>query len=126
MDGTLVPMGRAKDSVGSYGERVAVAYLQQQGMVLLDRNWRCSAGEIDAVLREGDVLVIAEVKTRRGADFGVPAEALVPAKVARLRRLAVLLLAQSRLRPREVRFDVVSVLPQLRGAAQVEHLRGAF
>jgi putative endonuclease len=119
-------MGRAKDGVGSYGERVAVAYLIGQGMVLLDRNWRCPAGEIDAVLRDGEVLVIAEVKTRRCGDFGPLAEALVPAKVARLRRLAVLWLAQSRVHPREVRFDVVSVLPQRRGAAAVEHLRGAF
>jgi putative endonuclease len=119
-------MGRAKDSVGSYGERVAVAYLIDQGMVLLDRNWRCSAGEIDAVFRDGDVLVIAEVKTRRGTRFGTPAEALLPAKVARLRRLAVLWLAQSRVRPKEIRFDVVSVRPGRRGAARVEHLRGAF
>jgi putative endonuclease len=119
-------MRQAKDTVGAYGERVAVRYLLDQGMVLLDRNWRCSVGEIDAVLREGDVLVFAEVKTRRSDRFGTPAEALVPTKVARLRRLATLWLAQSRLRPREVRFDVVSVLPQLVGAAEVEHLRGAF
>jgi putative endonuclease len=119
-------MGRAKDSVGSYGERVAVAYLIAQGMVLLDRNWRCAAGEIDAILRDGDVLVIAEVKTRRSEEFGPPAAAVVPAKVARLRRLAVLWLAQSRIRPREVRFDVISVRPGRRGAAAVEHLRGAF
>jgi len=124
--GTLTAMGRAKDGVGSYGESVAVAYLVRQGMLLLDRNWRCPAGEIDAILRDGDVLVIAEVKTRRGTEFGLPAEALVPAKVARLRRLASLWLAQSRLRPREVRFDVISVLPQPRGAAHIEHLRGAF
>jgi len=119
-------MRRAKDSVGAYGERVAVDYLVRQGMVLLARNWRCPAGEIDAVLRDGDVLVIAEVKTRRGDAFGTPAEALVPKKVARLRRLAALWLAQARVRPREVRFDVVSVLPQRRGAARVEHVRGAF
>ncbi|HKT05607.1 MAG TPA: YraN family protein [Rugosimonospora sp.] len=119
-------MRRAKDSVGAYGERVAVEYLIQQGMQLLDRNWRCPAGEIDAILREGEVLVIAEVKTRRSAAYGAPAEALVPAKVARLRRLAALWLAHTRVRPREVRFDVVSVLPQPRGRAQVEHVRGAF
>src|SRR5262249_38672669 len=47
----------AKDAVGRYGERVAVDYLTAQGMLLLDRNWRCSAGEIDAILRDGDTLV---------------------------------------------------------------------
>jgi putative endonuclease len=119
-------MTRAKDAVGAYGERVAVRYLIDQGMVLLDRNWRCGTGELDAVLRDGDTLVFAEVKTRRGSAFGAPAEALVPKKVRRLRRLAALWLAQSRIRPHEVRFDVVSVLPQGAGAATVEHLRGAF
>jgi putative endonuclease len=119
-------MTRAKDAVGAYGERVAVRYLTGQGMVLLDQNWRCPAGEIDAVLRDGDVLVVAEVKTRRSNRFGTPAEALTPAKVARLRRLAAIWLAQARIRPREVRFDVVSVLPRPAGPAEVEHLRGAF
>jgi putative endonuclease len=46
--------------------------------------------------------------------------------VTRLRRLAAIWLAQSTLRPRQVRFDVVSVLPQATGPATVEHLRGAF
>src|SRR5437867_3314667 len=118
-------MGRAKDGVGKYGEHVAVEYLVGQGMQVLDRNWRCPAGEIDALLRDGDALVVVEIKTRRSGTFGTPAEALVPAKVTRLRRLAAMWLAQSRLHPPEVRFDVVSVVPQPRGAAKIEHLRGA-
>jgi putative endonuclease len=119
-------MTRTRNAVGAYGERVAVRYLIDQGMVVLDRNWRCAAGELDAVLRDGDTLVFAEVKTRRGARFGTPAEAVVGAKAGRMRRLATLWLAQSSLHPREVRFDVVSVLPQPAGPATVEHLRGAF
>ena len=119
-------MARAKDAVGAYGERVAVAYLLAQGMVLLDRNWRGSAGEIDIVLRDGSAVVFCEVKTRRGNRFGAPAEAVVARKVRRLRRLAAQWLAESGVRPTEVRFDVVSVLPQPAGAARVEHLRGAF
>jgi putative endonuclease len=119
-------VARAKDAVGAYGERVALAYLVRQGMVPLDRNWRGPSGEIDIVLREGEVIVFCEVKTRRSTRFGVPAEALVPAKVRRLRRLAAQWLAAAQVHPHQVRFDVVSVLPQARGAARVEHLRGAF
>ena len=119
-------MTRAKDAVGAYGERVAVRYLVDQGMVLLDRNWRCGTGELDAILRDGDTLVFAEVKTRRSGRFGTPAEAVVPAKVTRMRRLAAQWLAQSAVRPREVRFDVVSVLARPAGPATVEHLRDAF
>jgi putative endonuclease len=117
-------MGRATDAVGSYGEQVAVDYLVAQGMRLLDRNWRRPAGELDAVLWDGDVLVIVEVKTRRGNRFGTPVEAILPAKVVRLRRLAALWLAERDAHPREVRFDAVSVVAQPRGAARVEHLRG--
>jgi putative endonuclease len=120
-------MTRAKDAVGAYGERVAVAHLLAEGMVLLERNWRTATGEIDAILRDADgTVVFCEVKTRRSLKFGAPVEAVVVAKARRLRRLAAEWLAASGLRPVEVRFDVVSVLPQPAGAARVEHLRGAF
>jgi putative endonuclease len=119
-------MGRAKDAVGRYGEQVAVDYLVAQGMHLLDRNWRCTAGEIDAILRDGDALVFVEVKTRRGNAFGTPVEAVGWAKRARLRRLAAIWLAESRVRAPEIRFDLVGVLPQRAGAAAIDHVRSAF
>jgi putative endonuclease len=120
-------MTKARRAVGAYGERVAVAHLRAAGLVLLDRNWRCADGELDIVARDGeDTLVICEVKTRRSGAYGPPAAAVDRAKARRLRRLAAAWLAASGLHPREVRFDVVSVLPQRRGPARVEHLRGAF
>lgn len=122
----VVTMTRAKDAVGAYGERVAVSYLVDQGMSLLERNWRGTAGEIDIIARDGDALVFCEVKTRRRETFGTPAEAVVPAKVRRLRRLAAQWLSGRGLNSVEVRFDVVSVRPQRSGPATVEHLRGAF
>src|SRR5947207_887730 len=85
-----------------------------------------AGGGLGACLRAGDTLAFAEVKTRRGGRFGAPAEAVVPATVTRLARLAARWLAQSALRPREVRFDVVSVLARPAGPATVEHLRDAF
>jgi putative endonuclease len=116
----------AKDAVGRYGERVAVDYLTAHGMRLLDRNWRCSAGEIDAILRDGDTLVFAEVKTRRSDKYGTPADAVGHVKQSRLRRLATIWLAQTDVHPTEIRFDLVCVFAQPAGAADVEHLRGAF
>jgi putative endonuclease len=115
---------RAKDAVGRYGERVAARYLCEQGMVVLDRNWRCAVGEIDIVARDGDTLVVCEVKTRSGVGFGSPAECVTTAKAARLRRLAALWLSEHSVRPRAVRLDVVGVLRSARGPAAVEHLRG--
>lgn len=117
---------RAKDGVGAYGERVAARHLQQHGLVVLERNWRCPDGEVDIVAREGDALVFCEVKTRRSERYGLPVEAVVAAKTARLRRLAGRWLHESGVHAETVRFDVVSVWPQRSGRALVEHRRGAF
>lgn len=119
-------MTNVNQAVGAYGERLAAAQLVEAGLVVLDRNWRGAAGEVDIIARDGDVLVLCEVKTRRGPGFGTPAEAVVPRKVARLRRLASEWLATSGVRPREVRFDVVEVLARPGRAPQVRHIVGAF
>ena len=113
-----------KDAVGAYGERVAAAHLVAAGMVVLERNWRCPAGEIDIVARDGDVLVFCEVKTRTSVEFGSPLEAVTPRKAARLRRLAAAWMTERALRVPEVRIDLVGVLRPRRGPAQVEHVRG--
>jgi len=119
-------MTGAKDAVGAYGERVAARTLTDAGMRVLDRNWRCLTGELDIVALDGDAGVFCEVKTRRGEAFGAPVEAVVPAKVRRLRALASLWLAEHPDTRGEVRFDVVSVWLQPAGPAAVEHLRAAF
>lgn len=114
--------GAQNKSTGDYGERVAAAWLTERGMVVLDRNWSCPQGELDLVLRDGDVLVVCEVKTRRSAAYGHPLEAVTPIKFARLRRLAAVWIEQHDVRPREVRIDMVGVLRSERGAARVEHV----
>ncbi len=110
--------------LGDYGEAIAGRYLRDLGMQVLDRNWRCRWGEIDIVARDGDCLVVCEVKTRRGVHFGTPIEAVTRAKLARLRRLAALWLAEHELGFDDVRVDVIGVLRPPSGPAQVEHLRG--
>jgi putative endonuclease len=119
-------MTKARQAVGAYGERLASRYLEDQGLVVLARNWRCADGEIDLILADGEDVVFCEVKTRRGSLFGSPAEAVGRTKVQRLRRLAGRWLAESRMGAREVRFDVVEVKPQRRGAALIEHIPAAF
>lgn len=117
---------RAKDAVGRYGEDVAARYLTGLGWAVLDRNWRGADGELDIVARHGQELVVVEVKTRRGDGFGHPAEAVTPAKLARLRRLTAQWLEAHDARPRSIRIDVLAIRLPSRGAAQVEHLRGVL
>jgi putative endonuclease len=116
----------ARRVVGDAGEDAVAKWYAAAGYTVLARNWRVRAGELDLVLRSGGVLVFCEVKTRRGDAYGRPAEAIRPDKVRRLRRLATRWLAESEVRPRDLRFDVVEVLPQARGATLVEHIRAAF
>ncbi len=118
-------MTNVRRALGEWGERLAAAHLTEAGMVLLDRNWRTSAGEIDIVARDGEAVVFCEVKTRRGKGFGEGSEAVDGEKTRRLRHLATQWLASSGIRARLVRFDVVSVF--VGGAKPViDHIRGAF
>jgi putative endonuclease len=127
--GQPVPMTQATPTdrsreLGRYGEAYAARHLIDQGMVVLDRNWRCAAGEIDLVLRDGDVLVVCEVKTRSSTAFGAPLETVTSAKAERLQRLAALWLEERGIRPAGVRVDLVGVLLRRRGAPEVEHAVG--
>lgn len=120
-------------SLGRYGERLAARYLRERGLEVLDQNWRCDLGEIDIVARDGDCLVVCEVKTRRSTSFGEPVEAVNYRKLARLRRLAAVWLAQRHGRAggggvalASVRVDVVGVLRPRRGPCQIKHLVGVL
>ena len=111
-------------ALGAYGERVAAQHLVDQGMVLLDRNWRCDEGELDLLLRDGRVLVACEVKTRTSLDHGSPHEAVTDEKLRRLQRLALRWARTHGVRPPEIRVDLVAVLRPRRGPALVEHVPG--
>jgi putative endonuclease len=113
-----------KQAIGAYGETLAMRHLVAQGMVLLDRNWRCEAGEIDLVLRDGDVLVICEVKTRSSVRYGTPHEAVTDIKLARLRRLATRWVEERGVAVRDIRIDMVGIVRPRRGSSIVDHVRG--
>jgi putative endonuclease len=113
----------AKDTLGKRGEDRAVRYLEERGYRLIDRNWRCSQGEIDIIVQRGDETVFVEVKTRTSVAFGHPFEAITPAKLARLKRLAAAWCAQSDRRTPRVRIDAVAVVGADEDAV-VEHLSG--
>ncbi|ARP72571.1 hypothetical protein LK08_27970 [Streptomyces sp. MUSC 125] len=119
-------MSRARSALGKYGEDLAARWLARAGMTVLERNWRCGrTGEIDIVARDGDVLVVCEVKTRRSSSYEHPMAAVTSGKVARLRHLAELWVHGHGGAPAGgVRIDLLGVLLPRRGAPSVEHVRG--
>jgi putative endonuclease len=108
-------------ALGAYGEKLAERWYVQEGYVVVARNWRCGTGEIDLLVRRGNQLVVAEVKTRSSDRFGVPAYAVNAAKQRKLRALAQAWLASTDEYFDEVRFDVVSVIGR-----DVEVIQAAF
>ena len=113
-----------RGAVGQFGEDLAARHLAGLGYTIRVRNWRCARGEIDLIAQDQGCLVVVEVKTRRSSTFGDPLEAITPAKLARLRRLAGLYLAQLPEHVAAIRIDAVSVVIPARGAPIVEHLQG--
>lgn len=113
-----------KDDLGRLGEQLAAEYLQQAGIRILDRNWRCADGELDIVAAERRVLVACEVKTRSGVTFGSPLEAISRRKQARLRRLAVSWIQAHGVLFDEVRIDVIGLVRDRAGHFTIEHVRG--
>lgn len=113
--------------IGHYGEQLAAEYLRSAGMVVLDRNWRPRGlgvrGELDLVARDGDELVIVEVKTRRSIAFGAPSEAVTARKLRSLRSLALAWLDDRCIHAPKLRFDVIAVTLPPAGQPVIEHLR---
>ena len=111
--------------LGKEGERVAELYLKHKGYKLVERNYRCSAGELDLIVLERRVVVFVEVKTRSGHGFGSPLEAVEFHKQRKMIQAAQYFLSEKRLHQRDARFDVVGISWPGREPV-VEHIENAF
>jgi putative endonuclease len=115
----------AKQVLGREGERIAEQYLKKKGYKLVERNYRCSLGEVDLIALDRRVIVFVEVKTRSGHGFGSPLEAVERRKQRKMMQAAQYFLSQKRLHQRDARFDVVGISWPGREPV-VEHIENAF
>lgn len=100
---------RAHLAFGRRAEERVAALLRTQGAVVLDRNYRTPRGEIDLVVRDGEVIVFVEVRARRSEAHGTPAETVKAPKQASILRAARAWLSAHALEDARVRFDVVTL-----------------
>lgn len=113
MNGSSSAANRAR---GAYGEALVARWYEAQGYRVIDRNWRDGPrGELDLVVERTDGLVVfCEVKARASAAYGHPFDAITPAKLARVRRLAAAWLAAHPCEDpgvaRGIRIDAAAVL----------------
>ena len=121
----MMPVSNGRLLLGKQGERVAELYLQKKGYKVVERNYRCSGGELDLIVLDRRVVVFVEVKTRTGDGFGTPLEAVEFRKQQRMIRAAQFFLAEKNLQQRDARFDVVGVSWPGKDPV-VEHIENAF
>jgi putative endonuclease len=113
-------------TIGARGEEIAVAYLRGQKYAIVERNFRCKAGEVDIVARDGATLVFVEVKTRRTMSFGPPQASVTPFKQRQISKAALVWLAKHRHQDASARFDVIAILLPDHAVPAIEHIRNAF
>jgi putative endonuclease len=100
-------LARHRRDLGAWGEDLALRYLQDRGLILLARNWRCREGELDLV-------------------FGLPTETVTEEKAGRIRRAAQRWLREFRIGWCPVRYDVVTILAEPGTQARLQHIEAAF
>ncbi len=97
-------------SLGAYGEKATIDYLESRGYKILEKNYRCRLGEIDIIAADGDTIAFVEVKTRRSAKFGQPSDSVNYTKQMKIIKTALFYITKRRLTDWMSRFDVVEVL----------------
>ena len=129
-------MATSRQATGQLGEEIAVRVLQEAGLSIVERNWRCSAGELDIVAEEigpdyasgasdAPWLVLVEVHTRSTLSHGNARQAFTPRKQAKLREVAGHYLQEKGWRG-PWRIDAVAVQLDRNGReVSVEHIRHA-
>ena len=98
----------AKQIRGQKGEDQALKYLQQQGLRLIKRNFRCRTGEIDLIMQDAETVVFVEVRLRAKSDFGGALASITPAKQKRIISAAQNYLQKLPRQP-ACRFDAITI-----------------
>ncbi|PWG79493.1 YraN family protein [Pararcticibacter amylolyticus] len=113
------------NDLGHRGEAIAAQFLMDKGFRILHTNWLYGKAEVDIIAAYDRYIIFVEVKTRSSTDFGQPEEFVSPSKQRRLQWAAEGYIYQAQYKG-EIRFDIVSVLFDMRGRYTVRHIEDAF
>lgn len=111
---------------GRLAEDAACAFLEVQGLKLIERNYRSRHGEIDLIMRDRDDIVFVEVRSRRRIDYGTALESITKTKINKIVKAATHFLQMSKcLYKVNSRFDFIIIQPNA-GKMQLEWIKNAF
>jgi len=112
------------NELGKLGEELAVAFLQENNYVILQKNWTFQKAEIDIIAQKGNTLAIIEVKTRSSIEFGLPQDFVKPKKIQLLVKAVNEYVISNNLEV-DVRFDIIAVSKE-NNEYKIEHIEDAF
>ena len=110
---------------GHQCEFMACRYLEKQGYLIQETNWRCGHKEIDIIAKEGEMLVIVEVKARKSEDFTNAEDAVDEKKMRNLIKATHNYILIKNL-DCETRFDIITVILDNNGEYKLNHIKDAF
>jgi putative endonuclease len=108
--------------IGKRGEDIAAAFLIDQQFEIVSRNWRKQFGEIDIIVKKGDVYRFVEVKTRTSHRAGTAIEAITDEKLTTIDQLAQTFFAEQNMVYPEYHIDVITIEVDLHGRATLRYL----
>jgi putative endonuclease len=95
--------------LGRLGEQLAFEKIKRLGYKCIEKNYRCSLGEIDLIAKDGDCLVFIEIKTRKGRTLGYAKEAITPRKIRQISKAALAYMKSNNCCDAKSRFDVIAI-----------------
>jgi len=117
----------ARKQAGNQAEQLAREHLTRHGLSFCESNFQCKTGEIDLIMKDGEMLVFVEVRYRAETSHGSPLDTVTPSKQRKLIRTASYFLQQHfGDRWPACRFDVVGINGELDGQPQVQWIPSAF
>lgn len=113
------------NETGAHGEQLACRFLEEAGYLVMERNWKHVRHELDIIARQGQELIIVEVKTRSSDHYGQPEEAVKKGKRGRMIQAANAYIESTGC-TLSVRFDIISVILHPSGKPFIHHIPDAF
>ncbi len=118
-------MAKNNKLLGNLGEDLAVSYLLNENILVLQTNYYKRCGEIDIIGKENDTILFIEVKFRTSTKFGHPLESIDTKKIEKIYKTANCYLEEKNLLNNDIRFDVVSILAKDNNF-DIEYIKNAF
>ena len=110
---------------GKLAEDMAAEFLVRKNYRILARNFRYQKAEIDIVAEFNGVIVVTEVKARSYNTLIEPQEAVTKKKIKSIVMCSDFFMNERKI-DKEVRFDIITVLPDEQGVLQLNHIEDAF